>query len=65
MFGLAELHRNEIIHRDMKPANILIHNGIFKISDLGLSKEVEFQDAVEKHTCLGTRCTMAPEVYNE
>ena len=59
------MHRNGIIHRDMKPANILIHNGIFKIADLGFSKELPLEEAMGQHTILGTRSTMAPEVVNQ
>ena len=37
--GLAEIHRNGIIHRDLATTNILIKkNGVVKISDFGLSR---------------------------
>lgn len=35
--GIEYLHRNGIIHRDIKAANILLVNGHAKISDLGLA----------------------------
>ncbi|MFA4826346.1 MAG: serine/threonine-protein kinase [Methanoregula sp.] len=38
--GLKYAHSLHIIHRDLKPQNILIKNGIPKISDWGLSKIV-------------------------
>ena len=39
--GLAHIHANSLIHRDLTPANIFItHDGSFKIGDFGLSREM-------------------------
>ncbi|MCY2963380.1 MAG: protein kinase [Planctomycetota bacterium] len=35
--GLAELHQNGVIHSDVKPANILKVNGVWKLGDVGLA----------------------------
>jgi serine/threonine protein kinase len=39
MGGLEEIH--PIVHRDLKPGNILLHEGLWKISDFGIAKFVE------------------------
>ena len=36
--GLSYAHTKNIIHGDVKTSNIMIHNGVFKVSDWGLSK---------------------------
>ena len=59
--GLEELHRNNIIHRDIKPDNILQgEDGILKLADLGLAKGDE--DMLD-HIPRGTVAFMSPEQY--
>lgn len=37
MSGYKVLWDNKILHQDLKPANILIKNGLFKLADFGFS----------------------------
>lgn len=49
------------MHRDIKPKNILVNNGILKIGDFGLA--TYFKDSQEGfNEFKGTLITMAPEV---
>ena len=60
-----ELHKHNIVHRDLKTENIMEHQGEYKIIDFGFSKKLELKNESDqiKNTVLGTPTTMAPEVY--
>jgi serine/threonine protein kinase len=63
--GLAYLHANKVIHRDIKGANILVDDrGTIKLADFGACKRLSAQNTVlDEHTSLrGTPYYMAPEV---
>jgi len=49
--GLVCLHENDIVHRDIKPQNILRCDDKWKIADFGISKRVN--KPVTKHTFQG------------
>jgi serine/threonine-protein kinase len=60
--GLAAAHDKQIIHRDIKPGNILLfrQNGAVKITDWGVAKNIDI--AGRGRTFLGTPPYMSPEV---
>lgn len=53
------LYENDILHRDLKLENILVHNGILKIADFGLARTLDNNLQVETVRG-GTPYTMAP-----
>ena len=62
--ALAAAHAEGVVHRDLKPQNILIdHGGNAYVSDFGLAKSLEAGAAMMTHTgqLLGTPRYMSPE----
>lgn len=40
ILGIADMHKENIVHRDLKTDNIMSHNGVYKIVDLGFAKMI-------------------------
>lgn len=58
--GLRYLAQNNVIHRDIKVANIFLHNGVAKIADFGFAK---FTKENFKDINIGSPIYMSPEGF--
>ncbi|WP_093714545.1 Stk1 family PASTA domain-containing Ser/Thr kinase [Actinacidiphila alni] len=60
--ALGAAHRAGLIHRDMKPENVLIgDDGRVKVADFGLVRAVDTQTSASTGSLLGTVSYLAPE----
>ena len=64
--GLAHAHARGLVHRDVKPQNLLFkEDGTLKVADFGIARAGEASATLtEAGTVLGTAAYMAPEIVH-
>ncbi len=60
--GLAHAHEAGLVHRDVKPQNLLLRrDGTLKIADFGIARSAETTALTQAGTVLGTAAYLSPE----
>ena len=62
-FALHDIHRQHVIHLDLKPSNVILRGNDSVLIDFGLSRHDQLPDLVQEETegPVGTGAYVAPE----
>jgi len=63
--ALVSLSANGVVHRDLKPGNILFYEGHWCLSDFGISRYAEMSTSIDTHKYSMTPEYAAPEQWRE
>ena len=61
--GVQALHASGLIHRDLKPGNVLMDGKIPKIADFGLARSYQWRPVTQSIDVKGTPAYMSPEHF--
>ncbi len=60
--GLEDAHRAGLVHRDVKPGNLLLReDGVLKVADFGIARAAETTQLTQVGSVLGTAAYLSPE----